>query len=918
MTNLRVAVVLFLAMLAAAAWLTLRDAAAPALPPADAAPMAASDPVAAASAATAPAADAPDAAAPERTTAALPADAPRPLPADAPWVEVLVVDGASDAPVADAEVHWIDQSAATLVQEQLGEAAAFALGWQPIEATAARAGWRTRSDAQGRARVTVLDTTEVAAAHGGRYGTLALRANTVTPSLGHRLRLQPDRALQVRVTDAAGAPIADVPVTVGARNGLGNPIGRYSWQPRARTGGDGLATIPHLQLVEDAFRRATADPKEEPPPYAHFAKICLPGCDDVSADFDLAAPVQPIQLRLPAHGSLRVRAELLGQSLPDFRSVGLSEEFDPKAPDAQSWQRRQMRSDRTVAVGDDGFARFPHVPLGKRWTVWANAAGVKDAVAGPTAPDQEVTVVLTPNQARCVGRGRALAAAGAPLRSMELRVQAQWAKDRADVAVTTDDDGRFVVSLRTQRDAAATATVTIATIQGEAMPRRIELRDQRLVAGVLDRGDLVLDEWPVLVRGRLTRDGAPCAGPCTFEIQREEHTVGKNARWRGVENVVGRVAPDGSFAVYGDPAPGPHRLRARTPDGAQSELVDFQPGARSLAVDLVARHPLAASALLPAGARRQFANFDLVAVAPPQFDQAGAPKRSRRVPEGESAPHVDVRWPSLPAGRYELRVAVDTQPTPLLVIPDVVVPAPPGGDPRLREIDLCALLRVVTIVLHGADGARLADPYGLVAPNAPPATGPLRGQPIWGADTTLLLPAGPYDLTLYVQGFRPHPLRGDAERVEARLEPWPVVELRFGDVPALPEGVTLHARLVPTAPPSMVRIESMWQSGQLDDFARVPSQWRRARDGVARVPVGDGPHRLEVRLQRRGGEMRIVDGAFVEVGGGFAPIADAAPATVTWNGAPVAATAPAAAWQTAIAALAEPAKPQGATTGGGR
>jgi len=613
-----------------------------------------------------------------------------------------------------------------------------------------------------------------------------------------------------------------------------------------------------------------------------------------------------------------VRAELLGQLLPDFRSVGLSEELDPKAPDAQNWQRRQMRSSRSAAVGADGYARFPHVPVGKRWSVWANAAGVKDAVAGPTAPGQEVTVVLTPNQARCVGRGRALAAAGVPLRSMELRVRAQWAKDRADVTVTTDDDGRFVVSLRVQRDAAATAMLTIATIQGDAPPRRIELRDQRLVAGVLDLGDLVLDEWPALVSGRLTRDGAPCAGTCTFEIQREEQTVGKNARWRGVENVVGRVAPDGSFTVYGDPAPGPHRLRARTPAGAQSEQVDFQPGARNLAVDLVARHPLAASALLPTGARRQFAIFDLVAVAPPQLDQAGAPKRARSVPAGESAPYADVRWTSLLAGRYELRVAVDTLPTPILVVPDVVVPAPPGGDPRLREIDLRALLRVVAIVLHGADGARLTDPYGVVAPNAPPASGPLRGQPIWGTDATLLLPAGPYDLTLYVQGFRPHPLRGDADRVEARLEPWPVVELRVRDAPALPEGVTLHARLVPTAPPSMARIESMWGGGQLDDLARAPSQWQLTRDGVARVPVGDGVHRLEVRLQRRGGEMRIVDGAFVEVGGSFAPIADAAPATVTWNGAPVAVTAPAAAWQTAIAALAEPAKTQGATPGDGR
>ncbi len=161
-----------------------------------------------------------------------------------------------------------------------------------------------------------------------------------------------------------------------------------------------------------------------------------------------------------------------------------------------------------------------------------------------------------------------------------------------------------------------------------------------------------------------------------------------------------------------------------------------------------------------------------------------------------------------------------------------------------------------------------------------------------------------------------HALRGDADRVEARLEPWPMVELRFGDAPPLPAGVTLHARLLPTAPPSPARWETTWGNGPLDDFARAPQEWRRVRDGVARVPVGDGVHRLEVKLQRAGtGETRIVDGAFVEVGSGAAPIADVAPATLAWTGAPVAVTAPAAAWQAALAALAKPAAPAGAGSG---
>jgi hypothetical protein len=870
------------------------------------------DPVAASG--QAPSATADPGAPPATTRAAAGApvaSAPRPLPADATWVDVVVVDGQTGAPVADAEVHWTDELSLALGRAACTDAEWLALPKLPIEALAALAGWRTRSDARGRARVTVRETTQIAARRDERYGTLPLRANTLAPAEGHRVLLYADRTLVARVIDDAGAPVAGVPIGVASRNADGMPVGRHGFAVHARSDADGLAAIPHVQLLANEFAAARSVAAFDKPPFTHFVRAVLPGLDAAGPAIDLDAPPPQVELRLPPHGSVRVRATLDGAPLPGFRTARLRE--DDAAPDATPRRQYWETAHRPAAVGADGSARMLHVPLGRSWHVSTpDVGGCAAVIAGPAIPGQQIEVTLSPARDRCVVRGRLFAAAGEPLRRTAVRVVAQAEPHRRDVAVevATDDDGRFVASFEALPEADATATLVIDWQRRDAPPRRSTLSDRRLLAGPCDLGDVVLGEPPRLVSGRIERDGAPFAGPCTFEVQRAPAAAAPPAEAPLPPEVVGNVAADGRFVVFGASAPGPHTLVVRASDGARSRPAPFQPGADGVVVALVGMHPLAARALAPDGVPASLVAFELAAVDPrPDAANGGSPRHAGEVSSNKG---IDVRWRELPAGRYELQVRVFTRSTPVLAIPDVVVPAPADGDPRLRAIDLRGALRALTLRLYDAGGQRLAKVYGLLAPGeaaALVAGGERRTALLWEWQQAFPLPAGPYDLMVYVYGYRPQPLRGDADRADVRLEPWPEAEVRFADLPQLPAGCELMARLDAQTQSAGDAAATVVSKVPIDAVRLPPPDWRPVVGGVVRLPIGDGRHALAVELRRPLGP----EGQFAR-----SRLGDVAPNVITWTGTPVVATAPAPAWQAALDALAEPPAPPVPVGGAGR
>lgn len=896
--------------IAALLWLLARAPDAPATPD-----TAVAEPHAAVVAADRTSGETPDAAAepgpgPAATrsaVAAAPAVGQRPLPTDARWVDLLVVDGRSDEPVAGAEVHWTDEQSLARLRAAVPADEWLATPQLTTEALAARAGWRTRSDAQGRARVTLHGATRAAARRDARYGTLQLVANTVLPPEGLRLPLHADAALAVRVLDAAGAPAADVPVGITTRNADDVPVGRYSLVVHARTDADGVAAIPHVQLVASEFAEAMRFVAWNKPPFAHFVRACLPGFDGARAGFDLAAPPAQVELRLPPHGSIRVRTALDGAPVPGVRTAWLVEAPDAAAAAPTSLHDRQLRdmANRPAAFGADGRARFGFVPLGKRWHVTTpDAGGLLAEVKGPMAHGQEVEATLAPDPARCVLRGRLFAAVGEPLRQATVRVFLRDEDPRGrEATVATDGGGRFLAAIEPLADSDATATLAIDWQREGAPLRRATLPERRLLAGLSDLGDVVLGEPPRLVSGRIERDGAPFAGPCAFEVQREPAPATPSPEPTPMPDVVGHVAPDGRFVVHGTFEPGAHSLVVRAPDGTTSRPVRFQGGADGVVVALAGAHPLAARALLPDGAPAHFVAFELAALDPPPAESSGGPQRHRA--EVRAKDGVDVRWTNVPTGRYELTARVLAQTTPALTIPDVLVPGPAEGDARLRELDLRRALRVLTLTLRDANGERLASADGLLVPTRSfaAAGGDERSaERIWSGEQSFALPPGPYDLTVCVAGFRPQPLRGDADRAEARLEPWPQAEVQLAAPPQLPAGCEAQVRLVATAADGAPFATSHGPAG-LGGIARPADMWTPLVAGVARVRIGDGPHAVELALRGP----NAPEGTFARV-----QLDGARPATIAWTGEPVVVTVPAAAWQAAIAAVTKSATGAGA------
>jgi hypothetical protein len=450
------------------------------------------------------------------------------------------------------------------------------------------------------------------------------------------------------------------------------------------------------------------------------------------------------------------------------------------------------------------------------------------------------------------------------------------------------------------------------------------LRSLAVQRGVNDLGDVVLAPAPLVLRGRIERDGAPFAGPCELVVERERTRAGEPPTWRVAGDGHAVIAADGQFAVYGPITTGRHRLTVRCPVATLVAPVDFVPGAVDVVVALATTHRLAARALLPADAPPPVHSPFTPATAEHWLTARLLAMDAARVDGGDGANtlvaawwpdpdgRVDLHWSHVRPGRYTLEVRLGSHASPLARIPDVLVPPPPGGDPRLAGIDLRALVAAVTVTLCDASGSPLAKPEGVALVGPPPARGPWCGESIESSTLRVLAPVGTYELLLCVEGFRPHAVRGPATAVVARLEPWPVCALRFPEAPPLPDGMGMRVELVaPDAPATARTWLTGVAEGPLAKLLQPTLGGVPVRDGEARLSVGDGPHALHVTLvslRSEPGRPRMVALAGVE------------PGTILPTMDEVEVRVPAAAWQAAIAELtgSKPAPQDAAPAGAGR
>jgi hypothetical protein len=790
----------------------------------------------------------------ERVEAAVAQSEAPPIPPDAKWVDITVVQAADQKPVPGAEVVWLDDRAFERAIDPTKGALDLSSEerqwlWRDFEATARHWGWRAVTDAHGGVRVHLGEWTQVFARHASDYGKLRLDPGAPRPAGGFRIELQPDLSARVRVLDAAGAPVAKVPVGVQRCDKDGKQIDLWNGA-LARTEADGTATLPHLQGLLD-------NRGDDGPPAASFrACVVLGETGEAGVEFDpRTPPAEPLVLHLPPCGKVKMRAELRGRPLPNGGG-----DFFASITRADGSGRRGFGGGMWRGVDADGWVRFPWVPLGASWNAFyrQGSSWLQHSFAGPSTQGQEVTVAIPVPEDSVLLGGRVLDGKRELLRSTKCNYQLEGAGLGGGGQLQTDDQGRFVVVAGRIRgkDRDKLQRFEVSLRRSEGPPLRAVLGPCDVHPGEQDLGDFVLGEGHLLVAGRLQQGDKPFTKKIALNVERLETNDRGNPReaWRRVRGQMLEWPAPAEFALRGDDPPGRYRLAF--PDEGHRPIapIDFTPGATGLVVQVDPGANLAATLLVPEHLPDGIRGV-LVPAAPPAVD--AAPKDRQR-PDGLTAEASDyndtkrrqLRWQALPAGSYTLELRLWPASAPLLQISDVIVPPPDDGDPRLLDIDLTQAVEVLKLRFLDVSGAPIQEDTDAIVLPLPAADEGL-GHQIWGRSGRIAVRPGPVDLLVAVSGYRPQQLRGVRGEVDVRLEKWPQIELVFPDLPEM-QGATVLVRASPVDAQDVGKYRTQWSSGDRAEYLRPNSGSATVEGGRARLTIGDGAHKLDVMVALAG------------------------------------------------------------------
>lgn len=772
-----------------------------------------------------------------------------PIPDDAKWTEVRIVDKETEEPVPDAIVAWFDDETTKRLQEEprlLGDDRS---AWQDAEQLAMRFGWHTTSDARGIARVHQANSTQVIARHGDRYGWLQLGKDLVAPRDGHKLKIAPDLSLPIRVVQADGEPAFDVPVAIAVHDAQGRFQHVWNWGPMATTRApDGIARIPHLQ---SHFRD-----EERPQNQSYRARTLLPGHADPGVEFaPQSPPKEPIELRLPPCGSVKARIDVPGQVFDEKTRVMLYENSRNR-----EWMSSRANLERRLDA--DGWARFPHVPLGKDLQAWAAVLGgnVGKQFAGPMAAGAEVEVVLTTTDDQILVTGRLLDSDRAPIADQTFLFRMSGQQMGTEANLRTDAGGRFLAVVGRSRKNNQADSISAEVRRPGQRPVVARAPGRELRAGREDLGDLVAELDPLLVGGRYVLDGkAPGKWRANVRVERYEGVQqGRGTGWRRVQELLSHQDDDGNFDYRGRFTPGRFRLVFTSWQHLPIEPIEFTAGTKDLVIEVSEGAPLAATMLLPKGSREEIV-AQLVpedgAPQPPAGGQGNQQNRLRTTAWSRDDDRAQASWRALTPGRYRLEIRLAPVPQPLHEVAGITVPTVPEGDPRLIDIDLRDRLRLQTIRLFDQNGKPLQEYDGGFFPTGQDPAKELVGFPCHGAETQLTLPNGLTDLWVAVAGYQPRDIRCTGAPLDVRLDPWPTVELQFPGL-AMPDGLALLAALAPPKGPSR-QYRSSWNSGDLSELTTPRTHERKVVGGRIVLPIGEGLHELTLQVAGQNQESKV-------------------------------------------------------------
>lgn len=585
-------------------------------------------------------------------------------------VRIRVIDGKTKEPVEGAEVI-ADPAEDAPERPQWTEVL-----WLSSRSEASRKfGQKQLTDADGCAWLRLPNSAQVVASKGSLVAFAETELSELKPE-GVELALLPSRTASVVVIGADGNAKAGVPIGLWASFARGEMSDETEEWALGRTDAEGRAIAELAEFL----------PPGAPPKKLEFF-VRAPGL--VTARVG-AAPNGEATLRLPAHGSIRVRVlGLDGKPLPDAPSWGVT---------AYTYDESPATGSATTAMpGSAGEAWIPYVGLGQTVNLSFQTLGyyLHAYVPGPTAANQEVAHEFSLLAQSAISiRARLLDADGAPLvnytTSFWRETGGTWEASR------TDSDGRVWFRMRGDDDELKPITGRFrAQLRGESF----YMFDPVTVAPGRDHdcGDLRAKAVDVVATGRFV-----CDEPLGPGISGYVATHNGQAWGYSSEHIVQMVGDEDSFVIL-DAMGGRNprmQLTVNAPGFLNPEPIEFVRGAE-LTVRVQRGPRFEARVLVDAGVSWLVERTGLDFVVKGENDQG-------RYIRGKL---VDGQWvfatTELKPGVYSISIESGSASDDLAQMDGVRIGVGQPMDPRLQPWDLRSTIRVMTIRARGTDNKLL-------------------------------------------------------------------------------------------------------------------------------------------------------------------------------------------------------------------
>lgn len=503
-------------------------------------------------------------------------------------------------------------------------------------------------------------------------------------------------SVTARVVNSAGIPQAGVRVNLC--------VGDVSLEPviGVLAGPDGLAHIRRLEVL-------IAEESES----ADFV-LALEGLLGAAAvvGFDARAPpAEPIELRMPEHGSVEVRIlQKDGQALAKaaFAELSLLQDDDFGSYTPVQEFRVKVR---------DGVARFAPVAVGQQVCAraWLPDESLIGVAIGPGPGTAGATAILDLRED--VGEpfltGRLIGVDGEPLTNAHLGwhwsgdtgVFDPFGSDRLSIresSLRTNAEGRFRLELEASaiESGKQESLTLVQKLENQSGASVSVILVGPLPLGEIPLGDLRLSQATLLAAGTvMDESGAALAGiPLIARLQDKN---GKADLFGSIEYGEVISAADGSFELRG--TAGSERLLLCAENHEYwCEYVPITQGQSGIRLVLHRFGSLRGRVVAEPSANLSGIRVALRAVEPP--DPHGGSSITNL--DGD----LDFHFQPVRPGLYELVVTRGSGAIPLRVIENLLVVADEAcADPRLKPLDLTGMLESFSIRAVASDGLPIKE-----------------------------------------------------------------------------------------------------------------------------------------------------------------------------------------------------------------